>query len=167
MNDRQSIIGFTEAQLGFFIAILCLVLWAGTLKGGDPPPPPTIRADSAAKLMASLKDSAHVIDSLRRVADSLKSPITPSCTSKGLASGPLMSLTAIHHDLVRLEAESLTLTELGTRSSDARSKAELAGCRHEVTLHYVSDLSAEELDRTMFALERMKFRVLRRRAVPK
>jgi hypothetical protein len=81
MNERQSIIGFTEAELGFFLAILCMMLLSANISVArqtkPKPTPPTkavvmVPADSANRLAARMAR-------LQRIVDSLNSPIWPSC----------------------------------------------------------------------------------------
>jgi hypothetical protein len=156
VNDRQSILGFTEAELGFFLVLLFVVLWGATAVAKTPPKPPDkpgISADSAARLHARIK-------ALQRELDSLKSPIWPSCTSKRLASGPLLTVIAIGDGLFRVGTDTLTWVEFEQRTADDRAVALSKQCRHEVRFGIRADLSAVQSERARSAIGLLNLRII-------
>jgi hypothetical protein len=144
VSNRSSVLGFTEAELGFFLALLCLVLWVGTAKPPQPPPPsktqvPTISPDSAAALQARLAKLQHLVDSL-------KSPILPTCRSKGVIAGPLLSVIALPGDNYRLNGETVPFEDVATSTAEARANAKAAGCVHEIRLGFLETMSAPDYE---------------------
>lgn len=177
MNAEQSVIGFTEAELGFFLVLLCVVLWAAGASDADAarhdgvttaPEPPTvplaaIAEDSLAALRADrerLADAVRVRDSLRRIVDSLRSPIWPSCRSRGVADGPLATLVALGDGRYRIDAETLDVRGVAERTADARRRAGSATCRHEVRLGFRRDLAAPEYERARPGVGALGLRLL-------
>jgi hypothetical protein len=154
MNERQSIIGFTEAELGFFLAILCMMLLSANISVArqtkPKPTPPTkavvmVPADSANRLAARMAR-------LQRIVDSLNSPIWPSCQSRGIAKGPILSLIALHGNRYRLGADSVNIEAIAAVTAESRKQATSAKCRQVVQLSYLADLSAAEYERARQAL---------------
>jgi hypothetical protein len=137
-------LGFTEAELGFFLALLCLVLWVGTATPPQPPPLPkkqitAISADSAAALQARLAKLQHLVDSL-------KSPILPTCRSKGMITGPLLSVIALPGDNYRVNGETVPFEDVATGTADGRRDAKAAGCVQEIRLGFLETMSAPEYE---------------------
>jgi hypothetical protein len=146
MSGQNSVLGFTEAELGFFLALLCIVLWVSATAAElrpkavlKPPPRSTITLDSARLLEKR-------ISRLQRLVDSLKSPILPSCESKHVINGPLVSLIALPGGNFRLDGETVALGEIAEITAPSRTKARSDGCVHAARLGFVESMSAPEYE---------------------
>jgi hypothetical protein len=169
MSDRQSIIGFTEAELGFFLALLCLILFVvaatpalaptepepeGLVQAEPVPPEPvpsgvTIPEDSLSLLISRLALLEVQIDSLEAVMDTLRdrrSRIAPSCVERRIAEGPLFTVAVVAPDRFRLGHELVSMDALLARTEHERATARRAGCIHQIRVAYLASLSASELD---------------------
>jgi hypothetical protein len=173
MSDRQSIIGFTEAELGFFLALLCLILFVIAAAKPNPPPQPpepkgaVIPQDSLDRLLHELHASAQRIATLEATIDTLRdrrSRITPSCSEKGIASGPLFTVAVISPNRFRLDGAPVSIEEILARTQAERAAAKRAGCVHAVRVAYLSSLSASQLDAGWKLLD-PEFRLIRAGAV--
>jgi hypothetical protein len=140
MDDRQSVLGFTEAQLGFFLVLLFVVVWAAVGPSDKPPTRDHLTADSAGKLISLIGDLQRKADSLQQKADSLESPIWPSCASKRIAPGVLLTVIAIGDGLFRVGDDTLDFGELAAHTEEDRAEAYGLRCRHEVRFGYRHDL---------------------------
>ena len=164
MADRQSILGFTEAELGFFLVLLCVVLWAASALTTPVPKPVPNRAnitrDSLVKLQVRLAQLEGTVDSLRRVVDSLRSPIWPSCISRGLSSGTLLTAVVIGAGLFRVERDTLDIKELARRTARARVRANAAECREEVRFQVRRDLNASESEAARRSIDALGLRIV-------
>jgi hypothetical protein len=170
MSDRQSIIGFTEAELGFFLALLCLILFVVAAANAAQSPAPletkptvSITADSMRKLLGDLEASNRRLANLEAQLDSLRdrrSRITPSCKEKGVAAGPLFTIAVVAPDRFILEGQTLSIQDVLAKTGANRAEAQRAGCVHEIRVEYLSSLSASELDQGWRLLD-PEFRLLR------
>ena len=100
MDERQSVIGFTEAELGFFIALLIVVLWLITaaVPGAADAGMTRVSIDSLRKLDSTARSVAGIArtrDSLRAIlrsrpvpSESLRSGIASNCASLGHRQTP-------------------------------------------------------------------------------
>jgi hypothetical protein len=173
LSERPSIIGFTEAELGFFLALLCLVLLAVAAPAvGTPPEEPeteeVVPADSADRLERRLAAAEQRIDSLRTVLDTLRdrrSRITPSCVERGAAGGPIGTVTIHGPDRFGWRGDRLTRAELLAVTAAERSRARAARCVHQLRVHYEAGLDAASLDSGWRALAG-EFRLIRSGAAP-
>jgi hypothetical protein len=166
MSERQSIIGFTEAELGFFLALLCLVLFvvaaakpiemAGEVTT-EPAPEPAEPAgivlppDSLARLATRIAHLVARIDTLETTIDTLqgrRSRIAPACVERGLAQGPLFTVVAVDRARYALGPDTVGIAELLERTRSERAAAERAGCVHQVRIGFLPTLGAPEYDRS-------------------
>jgi hypothetical protein len=165
MSERHSIIGFTEAELGFFLALLCLVLFVAGTAGraaaeaderasasaaaDEPPPGVLVPPDSLMRLAAEIALLRARIDTLTATIDTLqgrRSRIAPACVERGVATGPLFEVVALGGGRFRLGADTVSLDEVLMRTSAPRAAAERAGCVHQVRVGYLASLGAAEYD---------------------
>lgn len=162
MSDRQSIIGFTEAELGFFLALLCLILFVAATAERPQDPVPTeekpapasvpmaaISEDSLARLASHLRLLEARIDTLTATIDTLRgrrSTIKPTCAQRGVADGPLFTITVLAPNRFRVGTDVLTFDEVLARTAPERRVADRAGCVHQLRVAYLSSLPATEYD---------------------
>lgn len=160
MDDRQSIIGFTEAELGFFLVLLCVALWVVTIGAKKPVPParpPIVRADITPDSLAKLKQR---VARLQREVDSLRSPIWPSCRSKRIAATPLLTVVAIGGGRFRVDGDTVGIRELAAQTAESRDVAQRNQCRHEVRFGVRRDLTAAESEAARRRIGELLLRIL-------
>jgi hypothetical protein len=186
-RDRQSIIGFTEAELGFFLAILFALLYVlatvpARADDGAVVEMEQIPADSLLALRDSLARITEERDTVaaarerlaaeqrrleeRRLTleDSLgeirkKSNITPNCTEKGLATGPLFRVVILGRDAFLVEGRTVPLSGVRAHAAEALQAAHAAGCIHRINVGFAGDVQTEDYDAARLALTRVPLRL--------
>lgn len=167
MDERQSVLGFTEAELGFFLAALCLVLWLVSTAAAPPPPPPApeaaVPADSARtleeKLAAARLERDSLDDAYQRLRDSV-SGILPNCTRIGRAEGPLWTITVSGRDRVRFEREQMSFDDFGARTW-AERKPVIGTCWHQVIVRFPRTAPGSVTENARAQLARLRLRIAR------
>ena len=168
--DRQSIIGFTEAELGLFVAILFLVL---ALAGGPDdkgtsqipkpnltpqPPEPTSAADHIHLLKEQVaqledktsRDAVKIGDDAIKIAElereieklrGLRSRQTPACTERNVAKGSIRDVTIVGPNSFQVGPSTYHLGGfLDTVAAELR-QAKAAQCQQVIRVLYSSTLS--------------------------
>jgi hypothetical protein len=176
MNESQSILGFTEAELGFFLALLCIVLWVVSMsvaKNGKEDRPSTIssdslkalkaRADSAARLK-QLSDSlarelAVKSDSLRK----LKSRIPPSCVDVKRATGPLAEIEVRSGGEIFIDGKKSSLDAFDRETVERRTAD--STCMHQVRIRFSTELRSES-ESVRMRLSQMRIRPIIAKPLP-
>jgi hypothetical protein len=168
MDERQSVLGFTEAELGFFLAALCLVLWLVSTAAAPPPtePPPVeamVPADSAStleeKLAAARLERDSLDDAYQRLRDSV-SGILPNCTRIGRAEGPMWTITVSGRDRVRFGRELMSFQEFGARTW-AERKPVIGTCWHQVVVRFPRATPGSVTENARGQLARLRLRISR------
>ena len=152
MDDGHSVIGFTEAQLGFTLVLLVLVVGIALSRARpEAVSPSPISPDSAAALRAR-------IERLRRELDSLRSPILPTCRSRGLVAGPILSVVASGTDRFLVDGKEVSSSDIDVATADKRKAADDAGCRQEIVFRVRPDITAaaSEADRRLLISLRLR-----------
>ena len=164
MTDSQSIIGFTEAELGFFLVLMFVLIWAISPAVADT----GISADSAALLekraiiLAAANDSARRrLKQLERAADSMRSTILPSCRSKAIVRGPLMYVTAVGAGRFILGRDTVPFGAIAEQTANARAVARSVGCVHQIRFAVAGNVLAAESERARAYLGGIGLRVVR------
>lgn len=178
--DRQSIIGFTEAELGLFVAILFLVL---ALAGGPnekdishvPEPPPSADSSpprsedlirSLEEQLARSKDqiSRHAakitelerelatLKSEREKQQNLRSRQIPTCTEKKVAAGPIRDVIVMGANSFHVGSSTHNLQSFLETVKTERLQADKEQCRHVIRVYYSPNLSGPETLSTRIAL---------------
>jgi len=127
VRDRFSIIGFTEAELGFIVAVLLFVAMSAHRSTVAPPAPQTTVARLAAQPtpVVSLRDYEKVQRqysqeveknlALRRELDqrtNLRSRQKPSCIERHVAQHPVAEIQVTGRNQFRLEGETYDIETL-------------------------------------------------------
>ena len=134
-SDAQTIIGFTEAELGLVLATVFLALWLGAtakpkLKPIPTPQVPVISADSGNALIAKLDSLTRIVNSLRL----LRSETPPSCIETKVIVSPVAKITVLSDDKFRKDGLDLSLSWVALKENlqPFIDEAQKAGCKHIV-----------------------------------
>lgn len=159
MSQRQAILGFTEAELGFFLVFALLIVFLMGRRKPAPSDPPVAITQSA------LDSLHHVIDSIQSVNRSLQarldsvpvnpSSLTPLCSEKGATPGLRIVLTYLGHGEYLLEDRGLSLDEFRARFRLEFAEALRRRCKHQVVLKSSPTVGANDLIGATEALRAM------------
>jgi hypothetical protein len=168
MPERQTVIGFTEAELGFFLLVLVVVLWVVSIaqNGNATPGSVTAQADSVTITRDSLDNLNLEIAALRNSLDSLQSSIWPTCRSRGVASQILLSVMAISADRYIVKGDTLSAAQIALLTRDARTSASEVRCAHEIEYGYSLAPSVAVHEANRQALVNLGLRLRRGPVVP-
>jgi hypothetical protein len=154
MRDRQSIIGFTEAELGFFVAVLLLAVFLerrSTAPSAERP-----RKDAAVELQQARIQIGHLE---QRLADlpatqsdlgrerqsaktetqaikGLRSRQKPSCRERGVAKGFLLNVTVEGSNSFKVGDTVMNLAGLLGSVEPRLAVARQADCVESVRIFY-------------------------------
>lgn len=155
MKDRQSVIGFTEAELGLVLALIFLALWIVTQAKVRPQRPGVVEVangeivalkDSATRVrdVAAALDAAH--DSVRLLRDSIRgiSNQTPRCIERGYSDRFLGTVTIRGPNDFEIDATRSDIDGVLTHFRDPLAWAEKHGCRHSVQVRAVPELAVKD-----------------------
>lgn len=175
MGDSQGIIGFTEAELGFFLALLCIVLWVASMPAAAETNRVRIRADSLAHLQTSARSAVALrkkVDSVttalaatNHVVDSLRSRLLPHCAAVGKASGPIATVEVYPDRKLLMDGESMTMEQLRTRTEAVRKPVE-GICMQQIVVRFADGLSARESEGVRSQLNGMHLRIISGSFIP-
>src|SRR5688500_12595434 len=107
MNDSQTVLGFTAAEVGFVLALIFLALFVAASASTTQDKPTTaenpvvIPQDSLERLATRLGALERRGDSLQAQLDAAakkRSNLTPPCTELGLAAGPIGDVVILGSD---------------------------------------------------------------------
>lgn len=166
MDERQSVLGFTEAELGFFLAALCLVLWLVSTAATPATPPPeenVVPADSAELLAEELESTRSERDSLSDAYQALRdsvSGILPSCSRIGRADGPMWTLTVLASNRVRFDGDVMSFRQFAARTWREREKV-IGTCLHQVVVRFPRRTSGAVTENARGELWRLRLRIAR------
>lgn len=168
VGDSQGILGFTEAELGFFLALLCIVLWLASIPAKGAAAVVQITPDSLVTLKAKADTLIVVrrqVDSLdghlvheRQVSDSLRSRLLPNCNTVSRAVGPL-AVVAVHEGGEIVVGGSPTTLESFARQTLERRKTDEGVCRHQVVVRFADGLTMRQSEGVRRGLNGMGFRI--------
>jgi hypothetical protein len=148
VRDRFSVIGFTEAELGFIAAILLLAAFYSKIPwNSQPKPPPTPQTaltphpahaiPDVAKLKAQIAglqgDVAKLESELNRHRH-LQSVQKPSCIERGIARTFIADVQVFGDDDFEMQGESYDLTRLLSRLSQPLQESKDAGCVQSIRI---------------------------------
>ena len=151
MTERQTIIGFTEAELGFFLAILALLFLVVLSEPTETDPPVVeVPEDSLTSLASRISRQEQMADSLRAELAIIRegsSDMTPYCYEPrvGIATGPLLTVKILSPETFEVQGDTVDRAGLRERTAGDRAAASRAGCVHEVLVDFLPELTASEL----------------------
>jgi hypothetical protein len=144
LSRGQSIIGFTEAELGFFVALVLIGLYVKVrpLAKGVTGPTITVSVDTLVKLSTAksiLRDSLRLA---RRQADSLKTIVDsvagvrriPTCQERGIIAGDLDTITVLGGNSFVVDGETYDLLRLRLHFQTNLEEAREVNCLHMVSV---------------------------------
>ena len=153
MSRKFTVMGFTEAELGFILAAFFAALGVGYQQESAKALEKASAA--AAKLHAEIArgDSARAqLDTLRRrheyLLDSIgrKSNLTPRCAEKGEPDVPVAQITVLAADLYLTGGAEMTFADLKQRLSVQIRRQRELGCLYSVQI-----LAVRGVDATAFS----------------
>jgi hypothetical protein len=155
--ESQTIIGFTEAEIGLVLAAVFLVLWLLASSTSHRVVSPrtaieTISRDSLEHLRARADSLLARNASLERSLDSLRgkhSRMTPSCEETHAASGPLFTVHVAGNNAFVVDGAEYNWSSLLERTALARAAAAKVRCRHQVLVSTAPDISAAAFDQAL------------------
>jgi hypothetical protein len=165
MRDRFSIIGFTEAELGFIAAILLFAAFAAKSRPAVPNSAPgIISADQWKSIERRLADAAAMkseIAELKRGREeqvrenlllqaelnrerSLRSRQKPSCVEKGIARGFIAEVEIAGANLFVVDGGGSDLAGVLRKLSPQLGQAKAAGCVQSIRVGYGGGVSLDD-----------------------
>ncbi len=171
MRDRQSIIGFTEAELGFFVAILLfafLVEHRAYINAKPPPQNVSLESDKSharikeleSLLSHSLKRRSELAsqnkDLLKEIKEltGVRSHQKPSCTEKRLEKGFLFDVTVEGANSFVIGDKLTDLDGLLNSVESRLENADREGCVESIRVFYSDKVSTPESLAARKALQR-------------
>ena len=125
---RFTVMGFTEAELGFVIAAVFAALAVSGLAAQPSAQNLTVkndslahRVDSVTKAFAAYRDSVHK-----------KSNKTPRCSEKGESAEPIAEVRILGRNAYQLGDDTLAFRDLETRLAPQIERSAALGCRYLV-----------------------------------
>jgi hypothetical protein len=156
MRDRQSIIGFTEAELGLILTLVALALWATAL-----PKQATKDAITVPKeRLEALEDTARLARNWKQTRDSLlrsvgkRSNLTPTCQEKGYDIAVIATITVLGNDNFEMNGEVSSIVEILNQLDEQQQFANAHGCRHGIIVKGKPGLSVEQFTPGFSSLRR-------------
>jgi hypothetical protein len=144
---RSSIMGFTEAELGFVLAAVFVALAGHEISERRVVTTSAVTvSDTLAKENKRLRAT---LDSLRR----LSSKLTPPCTERGEANASVARLFVTSASTYVLRGDTLSVTGVRDRLKAAIDRSAQLGCRYYVDVVPAARLSAQDLIRATRPLE--------------
>ena len=129
---RFTVLGFTEAELGFALAATFAAFGVAYSAPDAAADAAIARADSAYKAAAKSRDSVGA--ALQALRDSVrkKSNLTPPCYEKGEPRTPIAELTIVGRDRYLLDDFVVGFTEIERQLASSIARSTALGCRYSV-----------------------------------
>ena len=132
MTRRFTVMGFTEAELGFVIAGVFAALTVAALEPRvDVQNERRTAVEKLAVLQRERDSLARLVDTLL-VATKKRSNKTPGCAEKGQADEPIKSIRVLGRDLYEVDGSQLTFHEVEHELSIWITKSRQLGCRYRI-----------------------------------
>lgn len=159
MRDRQSVIGFTEAELGLVLALVGLGLWASVEQKKEPPKPPqqgvvAVPQGTIDSLVEAAKERDYLRGALQRANAQLAnvSTQTPRCIERGYAYPQIASITVLEANTFAVGESQVDLEGLLELLKVEQRFASDSSCRHAVWVTSARGLGADEFTRGLKTL---------------
>ena len=161
MGRRFTVMGFTEAELGFALAAFFVAVGAGYLNERNQldDRQGSIKAE-ADSLRSALDSVRSGLDSVRSSLDSLRtahtelqgtigkrSNLTPPCSEKGESDRPIARLTILVSGTYDLEGRTLSFADVAKRLEGTIAKSRRLGCRYTVQVTAADGVDARTFSR--------------------
>jgi hypothetical protein len=158
VRDRFSIIGFTEAELGFIVAILLLAAMlshrTAVVKPTSKPTPAVSLKEfeslkqQVSQLTISNKALKHALDQ----QSNLRSRLKPPCVERHIAKGFIGDIRVTGIDQFQLEGKTFNMDDLLDRFSTELKQAQEAGCVQSIRITPSPNISPGDYVRARNAL---------------
>ena len=140
MSRRFTVMGFTEAELGFALAAFFIAVGVGFLQQRN---------------VLEVEDKRVRIenDSLKALIDSLearlalRSRLTPPCSEKGESGEPVARVQILAADLYELNGTATGFSGVQSRLGTAITRSKRLGCRYTVEVQPIPGMEATEFSR--------------------
>ncbi len=152
MRRGQTVRGFTEAELGFFLTLLLLFVYLMTRPPESPATTDTVSRVAFDSVRVSLVAAQAKLDSIER--QRLRSRQRPGCLEKGLATGPLFQARVLDADVVLIAGRQRSLSRLEQAFGPELARADSAGCVHVVKLSAETDVMASVYQQVIRRLQK-------------
>lgn len=128
MTRRFTVMGFTEAELGFVLAAVFAVLSVASLTTQQSAEALAAKQDTLTRKYDSVSTAfAAYRDSVRK-----RSNKTPRCSEKGESAEVIAELRILGRDAYELRGEELTFRELESRLAAQIDRSRQLGCHYLV-----------------------------------
>ena len=128
MTRRFTVMGFTEAELGFVLAAVFAVLSVASLTTQQSAETLAAKQDTLTRKYDSVSTAfAAYRDSVRK-----RSNKTPRCSEKGESAEVIAELRILGRDAYELRGEELTFRELESRLAPQIDRSRQLGCHYLV-----------------------------------
>ena len=129
---RFTVLGFTEAELGFILAATFAAFGVAYSAPESSAQAALARADSATKAATRSRDS--VANALTALRDSVrkKSNLTPPCYEKGESRAPIAELTIVGRDRYVLGGDTIASAALDSVFAPQIARAAQLSCRFTI-----------------------------------
>ena len=125
---RFTVMGFTEAELGFVLAALFAALAVSGLAAQSAPQDLAAKNDTLSRKYDSVTTAfAAYRDSVRK-----KSNKTPRCSEKGEPAAAIAELRILGRDRYELAGRQMSFNEVATRLAPQIDRSNELGCRYLV-----------------------------------
>lgn len=161
MARSFSVMGFTEAELGFVMAALFAALSFVAMAQNENLTQQALAADVSRSSLASIKAER---DSLRRALATLRdsiqkrSNLTPYCYEKGEPRGNIAEMMVASDDAYVVGGDTLTYANVVDRLANKIARSSQLGCMYQVRALPVQGVDATVHSRAVIRLKRY-FRV--------
>lgn len=155
MSRRFTVMGFTEAELGFVLAAFFAAVGAAYLGERAVEVDARTRAEAATQVALRQRDS--VAAALDRLRDSIrkKSNLTPPCSERGESSAPVAELTVLGADRYFLAGVEMSFAEVTSRLGAYLARGRSLGCRYSVRVVALEGVDAPIYSRATGQLRSM------------
>ena len=132
---RFTVLGFTEAELGFVLAATFAAFGVAYSVPDASADAALAQADSAVKIATKSRDS--VAAALAALRDSVrkKSNLTPPCYEKGEPRTPVAELTIMGRDRYSMAGETVAFADIEARLAPQIARSASLSCRYSVVAH--------------------------------
>jgi hypothetical protein len=152
---RFTVLGFTEAELGFVLAALFAAVAAQTVASGKA----RDKKVQDAAIVASQRDSiakefAAFRDSVAKVPVPKRSSKVPQCWEKGEQRAPIATLKVLAADMFEHDGRQMTIAGVRQRFSAQIARSDSLKCRYVVRAQLTRGVDGVEQARAVWNLRR-------------
>lgn len=162
---RFTIIGFTEAELGFVLAALFIAVAVTTIHERDASAANVVEQQSVTdSLVAAAAAARDTVGQLRTQSALLGDSIValearistkvPQCWEKGEPAGAIAELDVLGANRFRLNGEALTIDGVRARLERFIARSDSLGCRYIVRARPTSGIDAVQQSAAVWELRR-------------